>query len=231
MLMSANIPSKDYRTLGYVIRRTNYGEADRILNIITPLGKKTVIAKSVRKSRSKLAGNIELFSRIDFNIHQGKSEFGVVTGAKMLKFNENILKEMPRMELAGKIFKAISRAAESTDNPEFYEITDQCLTEINDGTNLNLVETWFLLNLDRASGAEVNLYRDSRGELLKEDKKYDYNGQEEVFYENPSGEFGADEIKMLRLCYKAKLKVAKKVRLRDEVLMKMLFFARTVNNL
>ena len=62
----------DVRTLGYVLRRTNYGEADRILNIITRQGKISAIAKGVRKSKSKLAGNIEIFSLIDFNIHQGK---------------------------------------------------------------------------------------------------------------------------------------------------------------
>ena len=60
--------NKDIRTQGFVLKRTNYGEADRILNIITPLGKYAVIAKSVRKSRSKLAGSIEMFSLIDFNI-------------------------------------------------------------------------------------------------------------------------------------------------------------------
>ena len=33
-----SIHSNDIRTYGYVLRRTNYGEADRILNIITPKG-------------------------------------------------------------------------------------------------------------------------------------------------------------------------------------------------
>ena len=46
--------SKDIKTCAYVLRRTNYGEADRILNIITPLGKMSVIAKSVRKEKSNL---------------------------------------------------------------------------------------------------------------------------------------------------------------------------------
>lgn len=56
--MQKNMPNKDIRTLGIVLRRTNYGEADRILNILTPSGKITAIAKGVRKSRSKLAGRI-----------------------------------------------------------------------------------------------------------------------------------------------------------------------------
>ena len=51
----------DIKTLAYVLRRTNYGEADRILNIITPNGKISAIAKGARKEKSKLAGGIEMF--------------------------------------------------------------------------------------------------------------------------------------------------------------------------
>ena len=54
--MSKNTPDNYLRTFGYVLRRTNYGEADRILNIITPSGKISAIAKGVRKEKSKLAG-------------------------------------------------------------------------------------------------------------------------------------------------------------------------------
>ena len=43
----------DIRTKAYVLRRTNYGEADRILNLITPEGKISVIAKGVLKEKSK----------------------------------------------------------------------------------------------------------------------------------------------------------------------------------
>ena len=50
-------------TPAIVLRRTNYGEADRILTILTPEhGQQAVIARSVRKEKSKLAGGIELFA-------------------------------------------------------------------------------------------------------------------------------------------------------------------------
>ena len=50
--------SRDKRTQAIVLRRTNYGEADRILQLLTPEGKKSVMAKGVRKEKSKLAGGI-----------------------------------------------------------------------------------------------------------------------------------------------------------------------------
>ena len=81
----------DIKTKALVLRRTNYGEADRIVNFITPEGKISAIAKGVRKEKSKLAGGMELFSLIQINIHQGKNEMGVVTSAKMLKFYSALL--------------------------------------------------------------------------------------------------------------------------------------------
>ena len=52
---------KDIRTKSIVLRRTNYGESDRILNLLTENGVISVIAHGVRKEKSKLAGGIELF--------------------------------------------------------------------------------------------------------------------------------------------------------------------------
>ena len=77
---------RDVKTLAYVLRRTNFGEADRILNLITPEGKMSAIAKGVRKEKSKLAGGVEMFSLTELNLHFGKSEMATVTGAKMLAY-------------------------------------------------------------------------------------------------------------------------------------------------
>ena len=79
--------TQDIRTLGYVLRRTNYGEADRILNIITPEGKISAIAKGVRKEKSKLAGGIEMFSRIDLNIHKAKTKWALSQVPKCLNIS------------------------------------------------------------------------------------------------------------------------------------------------
>ena len=43
----------DFRTKAYVLRRTNYGEADRILNLITPAGKTFGDSKKCEKTEIK----------------------------------------------------------------------------------------------------------------------------------------------------------------------------------
>ena len=50
------------KTLAIVLRRTDFGEADRIVNLLTPSGKVSAMARGVRKPKSKLAGGIEVFA-------------------------------------------------------------------------------------------------------------------------------------------------------------------------
>ncbi len=225
------VANNDIRTQGFVLRRTNYGEADRILNIITPLGKFVVIAKSVRKSKSKLAGSVEMFSLIDFNIHQGRSEFGVVTGAKMLEHYGEILHDYRRMELAGLVLKKISQAAESANSEEYFNITKQCLVGLNAGLNTDLVEAWFLLHLMKVMGEEMNLYRDTYGEKLVENQNYSFDNTALAFIANDGGEFGTNEIKFLRLLVTSKLNVVQRVKVDDSMIREILDLVRVVAHL
>jgi DNA repair protein RecO (recombination protein O) len=202
----------DTKTLAYVLRRTNYGEADRILNLITPNGKISAIAKAARKEKSKLAGGIEMFSLIELNIHQGRGEIGVVTSARMLKYYDKLLADYTRMELASFILKKINQAAESSDSEELFKITDQSLAGLNKGMDLKLVENWFLINLLKTMGEEINLYRDLNGDKLDANSRYDWYGIEQAFIKNEHGGFSANEIKLLRLMSTADLAVVSRIK-------------------
>lgn len=216
------------RTFGYVLRRTNYGEADRILNILTPNGKIAAIAKGVRKEKSKLAGGIEMFSLIDFNIHQGKSELGIITGAKMIKYYGEILKDYNRMETVAMFLKKINLAAESSDSEEYFNILGQSLIWLNAGANVKLVEAWFLLNLSRAVGEEINLYRDDEDKKLEVGMRYVWDFQNNCFSKKAEGDFSENEIKMLRLIVTSDLEIILKIKASDEIISKILGLAERV---
>ncbi len=202
----------DVKTLAYVLRRTNFGEADRILNLITPNGKMSAIAKGVRKEKSKLAGGVEMFSLIELNIHQGKSELGTVTSARMLKYYGSLVTSLDRMELAAEILKKINRAAEGAVNADFFRITRESLEGLDEGIDKRVVEAWFLINLSKTSGEEVNLYRDGNGSKLLADMRYSYDVMEKAYLPKENGEYGAEEIKIMRLMTTADLKLVSRVR-------------------
>ena len=209
--------AEDLKTLGVVLRRTNYGEADRILSIITPAGKVAAIAKGVRKARSKLAGGVEMFCLSELQIHRGRSELGVVTSARMVRHYKGILQSYERMEAAAEILKRVSAAAEQTESAEWFEMTRQGLEALDGGADLRLVEGWFWLHFLRANGEEVNLYRDNKGEKLVADGRYNWDGAEGVFVKNADGEYGADEIKVLRLMATADLPIVRRVKIDEKI--------------
>ena len=229
--MSKNTANKDIRTKGYVMQRTNYGESDRILNLIAPLGKFAVMAKSVRKPRSKLAGAVELFTLSDYNIHLGHSELGILTGARMIEHYSGILKDFELLKLASLILKKTNTASEHADSKEYFELVNQSLSGLNQNYNPVLVEAWFLLHLTKATGEEINLYRDTDGAKLEAGQKYNYDIAQTAFAKNPNGEYGENEIKALRLFTNANLKLIHKIKLTDENLTQIINFARIVAHL
>src|ERR1700694_2435048 len=71
-----------YSTEAIVLRRTDYGEADRILTLFTPRqGKVRAIAKGARRTNSRPAGHRELFARTQSLLASGR-ELDIVTQAE-----------------------------------------------------------------------------------------------------------------------------------------------------
>lgn len=221
----------DIKTLAVVLRRTNYAEADRILNLLTPDGKKSALARGVRKARSKLAGGVEMFSLIEVNLHAGRGEMAIVTSARMVKYYGAILADYGRMELASMMLRKTAKATEGADSPEYFATICECLEGLNDGLSMALVESWFLMRVLKTSGEEINLYRDESGNKLVAGQRYDYDVNEGAFVENSSGKFGTNEIKLLRLMTTASLKVVSRVQGLEECLPEILRLVRMVSQM
>lgn len=84
---------RTFKTEGIILKRTNFGEADRILTIYTKhYGKIRAIAKGVRKIASRKGGNVEAFNHVSLFLAQGKnldivSEVVVVNSFKSWRKN------------------------------------------------------------------------------------------------------------------------------------------------
>lgn len=68
-----------YTTDAIVLSRFDYGEADRILTILTPgFGKLKAIAKGIRRQKSRIGGSLEPFAELRLALAHGRT-FDVVT--------------------------------------------------------------------------------------------------------------------------------------------------------
>jgi len=218
--MSGNTPSKDLRTIGYVIKRVNFGEADRILTLLTPEGKISVMAKGARKPRSKLAGGIEMFTLSDFVIHLGRGDFGILTSSKMRMYYSEIPKDFKKMELAAEVIKKINRLAEN--DATYFEILDLVLSNLNKTADIRVIRLWFLLQIKKTMGEEMNLYRNRVGAKLKPKTCYAWDELDAVFYEEKNGIYGENEIKMLRVLSANDLNFALRVKIDEATLNRVL---------
>lgn len=60
-------------TEGIILKRHNFGEADRVITVLTDrFGKISIAARGVRRITSRRAGNVELLNRVNLQLFKGK---------------------------------------------------------------------------------------------------------------------------------------------------------------
>ena len=91
----------EFRTPGIVLKRHNFGEADRICRILTQeLGLVSALAKGVKKVKSKRSGAFELFSECEFRLHRRTGELFLVTEAQLTPNNPNNPNNLNNLKVA-----------------------------------------------------------------------------------------------------------------------------------
>lgn len=207
------------KTLAIVLRRTNFGEADRIVNFITPAGKVVGIARGARKQKSKLAGGIEVFALNEIVLMKGKNEMKTIISARMREFFGEIIKDLDRTEFGYFAIKKISSLSEHIDSTDFFDILLKTFVSLNDlNIDLQLIRSWFILRTNEAIGEELNLEIDSFGDALSPDLRYNFDVFDRVFVPDQNGKFNSNHIKLLRLMLSSEPRIISKVKNGNQIL-------------
>jgi len=146
-----------YKSIGIIIRRRNLFEADRVLTIFTKdQGKIRVIAKGVRKLKSKLAGNLEPFSVINFSYSEGKS-FDLITSAIVEENLYHLSDNCLLLSKAHYIGELIDKFTEEGEKNQFlFEILRSTLQQID--RNNPLLLTFFEFKILQNLGFSPELF-------------------------------------------------------------------------
>lgn len=188
------------RTRAIVLRRTNYGEADRILRLLTPLGQRSVMAKGVRREKSKLAGGIELFAISDVVIQSGKGDLGILASTQLVHFYRHILEDYDRLQFGYEAINLVAKASEHIDEPEWYGVLSEVYMGLDAASvPLQLTQSWFYLHYAELTGYELNLAADATGQALDPEKTYMYDVNEKSLRPSEQGDISVDHIKFLRM--------------------------------
>lgn len=194
---------KQFVTRGIVLGRTDYGEAARIITLLTPdHGKLRLMARGVRKPKSKLAGGIELFSTADITFIRGRGEIGTLISARLIKHYGNIINDIERVQLGYELIKILNRATEDHPEAEYFDLLEQAFQALdNADIDLELIRTWFSAQLLRQAGHSPNLKTDTEGHKLDPDTTYNFDPEAMAFTPHDNGKFTAAHIKTLRLLF------------------------------
>jgi DNA repair protein RecO (recombination protein O) len=190
-------------TEAIVLARTDYGEADRILTLLTPeSGKLRLMAKGVRRVKSKLAGGIELFSMTSITYIRGRGDIGTLVSARLVTHYGRIIENIDRTMLGYELIKQLNKVTEDEPEEDYYHLLVEGFAALNEATiGLDLIRLWFGAQLLRLGGHTPNLQTEAGGARLQADSSYEFNFDDMAFAMRPDGPYDALSIKFLRIVF------------------------------
>lgn len=152
--------SRTYRTQAVVLRRRDYSDADRIVTIYTPrLGKVDLIAKGARKTTSRKAGHLELFSHAALLVAQART-WDIVTEATTVESFLHLRADLDRIGWAGYVCELVDAFGSAEDeNQELWEMLLYALRVLDSSeAEIDLFLRWFELHLLSLVGFQPELF-------------------------------------------------------------------------
>lgn len=128
-----------YKTQGIVLKRINFGEADRIITLYTKnFGKITAIAKGVRKMTSRKRGALEIFNLVEFFASRGKT-LDVITEVETLRTFEPWRRDLHKVGIAYEMAEMVDKlTAEESAQEEVFCLLSDCLEKLGSSPSREL---------------------------------------------------------------------------------------------
>ena len=122
---------RSFRTEGIIIKRRDFGEADRILTVITrDHGKVKIKATGVRKITSRRAAHIELLNHTVLHLYRGNT-FAVLTEAKMISDFAPVKENFDKIGLAYHLCELVDGLCpENQENRNVFFLLQKALADL-----------------------------------------------------------------------------------------------------
>ena len=98
---------------GIVLRSFPFGEADRVVVILSPNhGKLRTVAKGIRKTKSRFGGRLEPFTHVDLVLYEGRN-LDTITQVSVIEVFSHLRDDLDRVMAAGTMVEAVDAVASS----------------------------------------------------------------------------------------------------------------------
>ena len=120
-----------YTAEAVILRKVDYGEADRIMTIFTlERGKISAIAKSVRKSKSRMSGQLDVFAHGHMMLAEGRS-MDVVTSFQRLTDDSLLATDLHRSAAAALVVEVADKVLEERHpQPDLFSLVRDGLARL-----------------------------------------------------------------------------------------------------
>ena len=148
-----------YQTEAIVLRRTDFGEADRLLTVLIPgRGKIRLVAKGARKPSSRKSGHVELFSHGRYLVATGR-DLDIITQAETLEPFIPIHEDLQRATYAYYVADLTDAfTPEHDENLPLFELLRQALGWLSEAGDLPLLACYYELHLLGLAGYQPQLF-------------------------------------------------------------------------
>ena len=148
-----------YRTDAIIMRRADFGEADRLLTVFSPeFGKLRLLAKGVRKTTSRKAGHVELFMLTNMLVARGRT-WDIVSQAEIIEAYRELREDLDKTSHAYYLAELVDRFTEEQDpNAPIFELLALTLAHINHADDPFVVLRYFELHLLGLTGYQPQLH-------------------------------------------------------------------------
>jgi DNA repair protein RecO (recombination protein O) len=149
-----------YSTEAIVLSRFDYGEADRILTLITPtFGKLKAIAKGIRRPTSRIGGSLEPFAELTVLLARGRT-FDVVTQVSVGHAWLNLRDSLESAATAWYLAELADRSLEERHGAEsVYMLLKRSYELLDAGMAPGRVARWFEMHLADELGVRPEVDR------------------------------------------------------------------------
>jgi DNA repair protein RecO (recombination protein O) len=139
---------RTYQTEAIIIKKTKLGEADTILTLYTPhLGKIQGFARSLRKTRSKMAGHLEMLTHSQISLARGRN-IDTITGAQTINSFLPLKSDLELTSCALYATELVNQfAADDVEDYPIFQLLLATMQRLCQGGNSDLVLRYFELQL------------------------------------------------------------------------------------
>ena len=154
-----SINERLYRTDALILRRSNFGEADRLLTVFTPeRGKLRLLAKGVRKITSRKSGHVELFMLTNMLVAQGRT-WDIISQAEIVVPYRNLREDLDKTSHAYYLAELVDRFTEEHDpHAPLFELLVLTMAHLEYTVDPFIILRYFEMHLLTLTGYQPQLH-------------------------------------------------------------------------